>query len=335
MRDGAQLSILEKRRVWSTKMLGRLADSFAREGNRLAPLTSIIAVGSLGRLEAHRRSDIDCVLLQNTTCDATGLNDACATVISTIRSCGFRVPKRGGIYRQPITIERLCASTALGDLTESPAVFGKRIQLLLDARAITGEEDFRDARGRVLAWYERAGAAFSFDGRWDFLARDLLRYMHSYWNWQMFKLEATRGDSWFLRQAKLRSSRLLTWFGLWVLLSGAAERRKRGTQWLRDNLDRTPLDRTALVMGNAMPAQFDQLAVAYQFILGLLTDPHVRRALLDPAMDPVRYRAGDLPAFEQILAASRIIRTCIARFVAKQNRAPSRLLRGVDAFSQF
>ncbi|MSR16057.1 MAG: hypothetical protein EXR86_16210 [Gammaproteobacteria bacterium] len=319
--NSSQFPALTEARQRSNRLLARLAEQFSKLPEPLAPITAIIAAGSLGRLEANATSDLDCVILREPG-DIEGdmVNAALSVLMAVIEQSGLRAPKRDGIYRHAISVEALCESSSLGDLTESPEIFGKRMQLLLDSRAITGEKEFVSARQGVLEWYRSAGRRFSFEGEWDYLLRDLMRYAHSYWNWQLFKFDCSNDDSWFLRQAKLRSSRILTWFGLWVLVWGAAERGGEGSRWLAENLDRTPLERVELVMGEFCPEQFHELAVAYEAAFAALADPVVRRALLDPKRQAGgNYRDGAFPEFDRIILSSAVIRERIAGFIHKQS----------------
>jgi hypothetical protein len=315
--DWSQFPALATSRAWSTTRLALLSEGFLRASPELTPIVAVVAAGSLGRLEAHAVSDLDCILLRTgEELTPTTLEGATRRVMSIIERCGLKAPKKNGIFCHAITAEELCEPTAHGNLNEPVEVFGKRIQLLLDTRAIVGHAEFLRVRQRVVEWYSYAGRVFAMEGPWDFLARDLARYVHSYWNWQLFKFNHTNEDSWYLRQAKLRSSRLLTWFGLWVLLSEAANRGNAGSVWFEENLDRTPLERIALVLGRENPAMFNELASAYDFILGRLAEPRVREALLDSTHEPRQgYQVGDLPDFDRIIEASNIIRSCIGRFI--------------------
>lgn len=310
----AQFPTLAASRSWSLNKLGQLTKSFTQVADQLEPITLIAAAGSLGRLEANVASDVDCVLLQRAGCDDAAVLDASARVMSIIEQAGLKAPKSDGIYRRAHTLDALCTPAALGNLAELPELFGKRIQLLLDTKPLFGHCEFVIARQRVLEWYLSAGRMFEFEDDWDFLARDLTRYAHSYWNWQLFKLDNTADDSWFLRQAKLRSSRLLTWFGLWALLNGVGER-GRGSTWLNENLDCTPLERIALVFGKVAQPEFQQLLGAYENILASLADPVVRNVLLQQQPTYAGYSAGELPEFDRIIAESNVIRRCLRRFI--------------------
>jgi hypothetical protein len=313
--DSSQFPFLVDARRRSTTLLAGLAGQFAEASAQLRSITSIIAAGSLGRLEANASSDLDCILLYRPGEAPAIVEQATNTVMSIVAHTGLRVPKPNGIYRRPVTVDSLCTESGLGDLAEAPEIFGKRIQLLLDARAITGSQEYINARSRVVDWYRIASERFACEGEWDYLARDLMRYAHSYWNWQLFKRERTTDDSWFLRQVKLRSSRLLTWFGLWALLCGAAERGSGGYSWFLTSLDDTPLERIERVMGERSPALFLELVHAYEGISAALSDPAVRRALLNSEPEFSQYQKGKSPEFDQLLLQSEVLRRAISQFI--------------------
>ncbi len=137
--DWSQFNVLAAARQDSLATLAQLATHFAQATARIKPIAAIVAAGSLGRLEIHRSSDLDCVLLQRPgESDPKVVEDAIDMVMAIIEKNGLKPPKRDGIYRNAITVDALCASTAHGDLGESAAIFGKRLQMLLDTRAVIG-----------------------------------------------------------------------------------------------------------------------------------------------------------------------------------------------------
>jgi hypothetical protein len=288
----------------------QLLEAMLRDtGPALAPLESVAAAGSVGRLEAGEASDLDCLLI---TSPATHADEARAhavrAVIASVAHVGWRAPKPDGIYREPITVAALCDPAARGRLDESPAVFGKRIQLLLDARPLFGHGAFVRARSAVVDWYLGSPPSAHVQDPWRYLARDLARYAHAYCNWQSYKVEHGEGDSWYLRQAKLRSSRYVTWMGLWLLLLEMSRSGRLDRAWLLEHLDLTPLERVGLVLGAVAPTLLDRVLGYYDTMLDAVRDLERRRELVSSPHAAER--------FGEIAKASDAMQRCFSDFIA-------------------
>ena len=203
---------------------------------------TVYVCGSLGRLEMHAESDVDCVVVTRAPLDAPEAAELMNSIYATFSRLGLRTPKADGIYRSPVTRGELLDPGLRGSLNESPAVFGKRIQILLDARSVYGLSGFQRLRSDVIGWYAAGSVERNPNKSWTFLINEVARYLHSYASWQQFKLSRSEDDSWQLRQLKFRSSRLLT-MGAMLMLLGACDQRRDKLEWLEAQLDDTPLNR--------------------------------------------------------------------------------------------
>jgi hypothetical protein len=296
----------------SQTLLAALASALNDLGDTLAGIEAVIAAGSLGRLEAHATSDFDGIVLAA----ADGPPKVPAAVFETIAALGLRPPKADGIYRDTVTLAALCSPRDRGSLEEPPARFGKRMQLLLDARAVWGEAAFLGAQREVLDWYAGDYLAVETEAQWTLLLNDWSRYLHAYAGWQQHKRSHTDDDSWYLRQAKLRSSRVLTFAGLLFLLGDSSTRGLRKVDWVHAQLALTPVERVGLVMTAYDEAGFRQVLADYECIHRLLSAPEVRDALV--ALGPPA--EGPLPArfpepYAEIHARSGSLMRGLSRFV--------------------
>lgn len=312
---------LANSRVYSLELIGHLERAIASRSHTLTPLLCVAAGGSLGRLEARLGSDLDSIMLQAPgdwaprACD-----EVASTLFSCAAECGLKAPKPWGIYRTPTKPEALCAAGGFGNLDEAPAVFGTRIQLLLDARPLYGHTSFKQVRREVLGWYA-APATFAIDDRWAYLRRDLVRYANSYTNWQLFKLERSVDDSWLLRQAKLRSSRYLTWLGLWLVLESLDQILDPAPAVIDALFDLTPLERIANTMSLAAPTLFRSLLVNYERVMTIFAEPEARQELLQrgPERAPSNAR-GVSKVFDSILVATDNMRNAVGQFMTLSSR---------------
>jgi len=281
------------------------------------PSFETIAVGgSLGRLEASAASDFDCLLVARDGASDGAVRDDVERVMHALAGIGLALPKADGIYRQAVTRAALLDPAARGCLDEAPAVFGKRMQCLLDARPLAGDAAFARLREDVVAWYAEDFVASRTRRSWSALVNDLSRYLHAYAVWQQFKTASSADDSWALRQAKLRSVRMLTFAGLLCLL-GASNHREDKVAWLLERLDATPLERLARLMHeHDEAATFDALLRAYDSAHAVLADPTARAALvaLPLARAQATRDATDGP-YGRIRVASEQVLSLLTRFI--------------------
>lgn len=303
----------------SRRILAELGSACGASPQVLSPLSVIAAAGSLGRLEATAGSDLDAILVGSPgEFDTHAESAALEWLWRAVGTVGLRSPKGDGIFRRIVTRGELLAPDAIGRLDESPGVFGKRIQILLDSRAILGEHEFSRLRSDVLDWYLQSQSRFRLPGPWHYLMADLLRYANAYGNWQSTKLGRTDDDSWALRQIKLRSTRFVTWAGLWLLILRARDMPGEGIDWVRANLALTPIERIRLVVEPEAPQLVEAFLDRYEFVHARMTTPGVRSrfvhsGLPDGEVDP---RTG--AEFDEIMSECKSMRAGIARYVASR-----------------
>ena len=272
---------LRRSRDYSRGICDRLEADFADRQSDLAALLTVTVAGSLGRLEATPHSDVDCILVARDEFDLDSheVQAAVASVFEVFGSSDLKQPKSWGIYRAPIAPRQLCDPGARGKLSEAPEVFGKRIQLLLDARPLYDHRAFNDLRRDILDWYAAVFVAREPRKQWTYLINDLVRYLHSYAAWQQFKFERTREDSWMLRQSKLRGSRVITVAGLLFLLGESSTAGIGKLEWLEKMLDLTPLERLAAVY-ETHDDDFSRVLKPYEMIHARLAGSSSRSELI-------------------------------------------------------
>ena len=318
MLDLTKYPTLHASRAFSKNTVDALRQAFENHRTVLAPLAAIGAAGSLGRLEAGPDSDLDAICLLDASHASTHQLEAAMECVWEIATgAGLRVPKHDGIFRDAVVAEQLLNLDSLGKLDESPSIFGKRIQILLDTRALSGHDYLVDTRRRVLDWYAWPFRNLYSEGLWEYLLSDLIRYANAYRNWQAVKLNRTADDSWALRHAKLRSTRLVTWLGLWGLILRAMELRQDGFEWMLEHLELTPLERIALLIDDESPVAMVNVLTSYESIMVNLQNPDVRARLIRSGPP---YSEGQQPfhceEFRQILQHSDALREALTQFFA-------------------
>lgn len=302
-------------RAFSADLVAALSAALWAQRSHLDAFETIAVAGSLGRLEAGSQSDIDSLLVVRDGSPADTVRQQLHIVMRILSDSGLKLPKRSGIYRIPVDRATLLNPAALGCLDEAPEIFGKRIQFLLDARPLLHTEACRSLQADILRWYGSGFHQRDAGASWTYLINDLVRYVHAYAGWQQYKFNRSDDDSWQLRQAKLRSSRLLTFAGLMVLL-GASNDRSDKQSWLLEQLTATPLERIAGAMMHYDNAAWMRLLVAYEHVHSQLSDSRVRTRLVRSGPDSLASLGQDYAVeFEKIRHTSAIIMRELTGFI--------------------
>lgn len=298
MARGRSLALVE---LLEAKLAERLAD--------LPEIVCVAAAGSLARLESGPGSDLDAIVVTATTSDAP--QTLMARVYGALADLPLQAPKAWGTYVSPISVATLLNTQVRGALDEPPADFGRRFQFLLDTRALYGHGAHAALRRQVLDWYVNDGPARGF----ALLLHDLQRYRHAYHVWQSFKFERDADDGWYLRQAKLGTSRLLGFAGLGLLL-GESSRHAARSDWLAERLPLTPLERVQDVIGAYDPALLARVEFHYESALSLLFSPATRAALVAASpVDPREIPAQPPAAYAEVAQHAAALRALLTRFV--------------------
>lgn len=252
---------LSAARYASLQRLAQVRGLLAPLADQVPGLLAVSASGSLGRHEAGPHSDTDLIVVIE---ESKTPDRVMGAVWEAMGPSGLPMPKASGIYASPVPRVALVDPSTIGQVVEDVAVFGKRIQLLLDAQPLFGDAGHRELQRDILARYTLGMGDFSF------LRHDLIRY------YRCLCLEAQadfgpRNGGWYVRQLKLRHSRLLMVAALLFLLGRGGE--------LVPDLAQTPLERIALLYRACSDPGFVRLATAYDRILAGLNDPGVRAKL--------------------------------------------------------
>jgi predicted nucleotidyltransferase len=260
-------------------------------------IASIVVAGSLGRMEAAAYSDCDIIVVVDDETDPNSEQSAKAlsNVWQRLEALELRLPKSWGIFSNACNTAALTQPESLGDLNESRDIFGKRIQLLLDCQPVYERQNitqipdlstyssFRSLQKYVVDWYATAFVNAHKDKQWTYLLNDLIRYFRSYAAWHQFKLTVEHDDSWYIRNAKLRTSRLIMYAGLLFLLGESSRIGFGKPKWLLDHLTLTPLERVLYAFARHGYAQADtqRFLENYNAYFETMRDPQVRASLVD------------------------------------------------------
>jgi predicted nucleotidyltransferase len=257
----------------------RTAAALERAGEELAagerdPDVAVVLTGSWGRAELTRESDHDVLLLVHG--DERPEAEVRPSLDRVAAALGSREPGPEGIFNRVVGSRSLVEQVGLGQ--DDNANLTRRVLLVLESVAVTGEDVWRAVRAEVLDGY-LAGAPDFRPPR--FFLNDVTRYWRTIAVDFEAKHRAREGEKWGLRNAKLRTSRKVLYAGGLLPLLGVhrmtAERRR---EFLGAQFDAPPTDRiaSAFLGQRALDAGARTLG-AYDRVLGLLDDPAARAEL--------------------------------------------------------
>ena len=312
----AEQAYLEALRTHSVRVCSVLGESLGELDMARFGVSTVFAVGSVGRLEVGENSDVDGVVVLEDELTPAQFAPLMTAIESCYAGAGLRIAKGTGIYRQPVTKAALLDECARGSMSELPGTYGKRIQILLDARALYQPAAFHELQQKVLQWFLPAQHGRLI--KTSFLLAELKRYYNAYSSWQNFKFDKSDDDGWLLRQGKLKVTRATTIMAM-VLLAGAASDEKRRIP-IGQHLSLTPLERVQTVFRH-----YDEQDEAvrysrlYSSALELISDAEVRRKLINASPAGATEVAVGFPReFTQICAIGDEMSEAIARFILRR-----------------
>ena len=303
---------------WSNYMLEQMQKHLLPLAET-APDVSIAAVsGSLGRLEGMAHSDCDLIVLVNDEAihDSTRCQKAMQAVWEALEPLGLPLPKSTGIYVTPASHNQICDHDTLGLIADDKNTFGKRMQMLLDARPIYGEDSFQILVQGLLERYAAGFLIHDQKKEWVYLLNDLVRYFRSYCAWHQFDLTNDPIDSWHMRNTKLRNSRIPMFAALIFLLGECSKEKKDKIGWLREHLSLTPMQRIEKVYTLNNDDGFNILLGAYEVFMTRMNSPEVRKILVEAnptSLDELRVM--DIPEYNELHANSNVLIKELTRFV--------------------
>lgn len=268
---------------WSADTLLKMQQCLSSLDDHTSDLLVTIAVsGSLGRLEGMQHSDCDLIVLVN---DDVIKDDLCCrkimqSVWDALTPLGLPLPKANGIYATPASPRQICDYHTLGLIEDDKNTFGKRMQILLDTRSVYKEENFHTLVRDLLKRYATGFLIYDQKKEWVYLLNDLIRYFRSYCAWHQFDLTNEPTDNWYMRNLKLRNSRILMFAALILLIGECSKEKDDKIGWLYRYISLTPLQRIERVYELNQDNNFAVLLDAYELFMARMRSPTVRKDLL-------------------------------------------------------
>jgi hypothetical protein len=190
------------------------------------------------------------------------------------------------------------------------------MQILLDAKPVYGEENFQILVQGLLERYAAGFLIHDQNKEWVYLLNDLIRYLRSYCAWHQFDLTNDPIDSWHMRNAKLRNSRIPMFAALIFLLGECSKEKQDKIGWLREHLSLTPMQRIENVYALNNDSGFNILIDAYEVFMMGINSPEVRKALVEANPNSLdELREMNIPEYNELHANSDILLKELTRFV--------------------
>lgn len=308
-----QWPFLERLRAQSLSRCNQLSAAIADLELVEQHVLTVFAVGSAGRLELSAKSDLDGVVVLKHPISESITDALMAAIESQYHAQGFEVAKSSGIYRQPVLREQLLDESRRGCLDETPSVYGKRIQTLLDARPLFAQQQFAQLQAQVLHWF--CPHLLGSDSQYSYLLAELKRYFHAYSAWQNFKFDKSDDDGWLLRQGKLRVTRTVT-IAATILLIGASTDKKH-TFDFDSYLAATPAERVRgvfLLYGQQQLA--DRFLTRYEEAVELMHDSAIRAEWIKHSPTKFEEVYDNLPeSYKSVQNAAQKLAAMITAFI--------------------
>lgn len=230
--------------------------------------------GSLARMEAHRASDVDLLIViddrnQQAFDDADGVYSLVWDALdSGCDDTGLVRPKPGGVFSCCARWTQLTDQSARGVVNEDMTTYGQRMQLLIDCQPLYQDATFESLQNSLLDWYteSRICNLFNESGPYHWLWQEVQRYWRSIRARACWLHEDDQAKALEVN-VKLRSSRLLLIVTFLIAIENAHRQpdSSRGLNHsLLSMLKQTPLER---VQGNLPGASFREFSEAYDEVL--------------------------------------------------------------------
>lgn len=302
-------------RAWSLRKVGEMESRLAALKSPHSELSCIVLCGSLARWEACTESDIDLIFVLHDTIrlDSAEAESALETVFDVLGTFNLRRPKPDGVFVSPTSRSQLCDAPR-GIVTEAMDVFGKRIQLLLEARPIFGPEACRRLQSEILMRYASHPFAQRRGEYWGYLVDDLMRFWHSYRVWRYWDVKQGIGG-WYSRNIKLRFSRLMSCASL-LLACAVDSLEGPHVDSLLGWLELTPLERIVQVDERMNTGAAEAIIGYYDRFLLAISDPELRRVLTQAsAASPQDALVNGPPIFNSLLDDADGLRSELVRLM--------------------
>jgi hypothetical protein len=301
---------------YSAERLNALADRLA---DRFTDAWfSVALAGSYGRLDAGPRSDADFLILIKHAPSTTAISPVIEHVRSIIQDLDIPLPNPTGLFSSAISIETV--TDGIGGKDDGLHDLARRMVLLLEAKCVYNEKLFRDATQCVLDAYMRYSHKEP-DKQPLMLLNEIIRFFRSVCvNYEVNFLN--EHEKWAIRNAKLRHSRVLMYFGLLsVVLNSSTKTDKE--PYIRGQLGHTPLERICHVYSDCGESDVTNLLGPYNVFISSINDPDFRGSL-EKAEYHNRYT---YPEYVLMKTTSEALAAELTRFVLdRRGHWPNKIL---------
>lgn len=304
----ARYAGFRENRNYSEDILQKLTDELLSfEESTPDRVVTVAVCGSFGRLEASKLSDLDFILISRGDGDGGKLRNAIKDIM---RDLGLPDPDPNpkGVFATDAEADDML--NEIGSKKESYDDRSRRLLMLLESRCVFRQAGYDELVSKLVDEYAR-DVLINPEKNFVYLLNDLIRYFRTICvNYQYAKDD--EWGKWPIRNIKLRHSRVLMYFSLLACLGELSKpQSKDKVTKLRKYIKLTPIERVFQIYKDNNDAMFYRFAGAYDVFLRHISDPSIRKKLMDLEYND-RYKEG---AFADLKANSDALAAEIVRFI--------------------
>jgi predicted nucleotidyltransferase len=235
---------------------------------------SVVVAGSYGRMDASEKSDLDFLIVHD------GELQNGEEKVNKVREIGAKLsismPNPEGAFSKPIELSELLG--AVGSKEDTLLKTAQRLLILMECRPIFNQSYFRLIVNQILDHYM---TLLEDDSSKEpvVLLNDLIRYFREICLNVEFSFWQDESTKWGLRNIKLRHSRVLIYAALLLLILNSSKMSPNKKEYLRKQVEFTPLERIAHVYEDNSDFNFARVTEVYDLFLSKLQDDDVRSQL--------------------------------------------------------
>ena len=280
---------LEKRGSFSNERISELRKKLSKSGafTELEEKLTCYVVGSIGRLEASKESDLDIFFVYNNS-DERPEEDTNPTNIQRIRllsdfikindDLGFEKPSRDGEFLKIIHLSDILKNFG-GPSDDYQNLFTARMLLILESKCLFSDGVYDSILDHILKRYFRDWNNHQNTFKPTMILNDIIRYWKTLClNFENDRIQADRDNSEFNLQKKLNKlkySRLLTCFATVIAI---CSKQDISEEFMKEICKKPPLERIKYAIDNLESnSKKKELELKYNQIIDLyknfLDDP--------------------------------------------------------------
>ncbi|MCK4796852.1 MAG: nucleotidyltransferase domain-containing protein [Spirochaetes bacterium] len=253
------------------KLKKEISDLFPLE---FAENICIFLVGSYGRLEASKNSDLDCIFIYKNSQTKIDKSEICKSVFQIAEKNGIKkIPGDTGTFKEFIQLETLLKN--IGGFKDTNKDLTRRILILTESYPLYNDNLCKEVLLAIFNKYTEKAKQSDKEPRE--LINELVRYYRTITLDYKYKIEEAK-KSWGVRNFKLRHSRKLLFFTSISIIFTSINILKNNNDYndkydyILENINRPPIIKLGQVLIENERALYREPFIFYNKFLECLSD---------------------------------------------------------------